>query len=434
MIEPPDADRLQSVTDTTVADCPPFAPVEIHRDPPRIDDIEAATHAAVADIPALDELPPGSEVGVGAGSRGIHDMPAVVAAIVAALQDRDLEPFVFPAMGSHGGATAGGQIETLASVGVTEDGVGCEIRSSMAVEVVGHDSEGRPIYAAEDVLAADAAVLANRVKLHTDFTGDIESGLAKMAVIGVGKQRGANAAHRAALEASFSEVIPERAAVLFAETPVVGGVALLENADERAAHIEGVPADAILDREPELLARARELQPMLPVEELDLLILDETGKDISGTGMDTNVVGRMDVYGEPEFETPDIVRVYVRSLTEATHGNANGIGLADFVHRDAAAAMDPGDTYVNSVTGGQPERGRLPPVVPDDETALLLSAATTGTADPADLRIARIRNTLEPDELLVAAPVAEQLRDREDATVGELRPLGVEDGQLVDDY
>jgi hypothetical protein len=434
MIEVPDADRLQSVTDTTVADFPEMAPVERHRDPPRVDDVDRATQDAVDAIGALDDLPAGSEVGITAGSRGIHDMPAVVSAIVDAVEARDLSPFVFPAMGSHGGATAEGQVETLESVGVTEERVGCPIRSSMDVTVVGHDDQGRPIPASDDALEADAVLIANRVKLHTDFTGAIESGLAKMTVIGVGKQRGANAAHQAALDSSFSEVLPERAAVLFEETPIVGGVAVLENANERAAQIEGVPVDDILDREPELLERARELQPMLPVEDLDLLVLDEIGKNVSGTGMDTNVVGRMNVYGEPEFETPDIVRIYVRSLTEETHGNANGIGLADFVHADAASEMDPGDTYVNSVSGGQPERGRIPPVVPDDETALVLACATIGVSDPSDLRIARIENTLEPDRLHVSEPVADELREREDTTVGELQPIELEDGALTGEY
>jgi hypothetical protein len=434
MIEVPDPARLQTVTDTTVADFPRVAPVEIYRDPPAIDDVAGATADAVGAIDGLRDLPEGSEVGITAGSRGINDMPAVLSAIVSAMKARDLEPFVFPAMGSHGGATPEGQVETLESVGVTEERVGCPIRSSMDVTVVGEDSEGRPIPASDDALAADAVVIANRVKLHTDFTGDIESGLAKMTVIGVGKQRGANAAHQAALDSSFSEVIPERAAILFDEAPIVGGVAVLENANERAAAIEGVPVGEILDREPALLERARELQPMLPVDELDLLILDEIGKNVSGTGMDTNVVGRMNVYGEPEFETPDIVRIYVRSLTEETHGNANGIGLADFVHEDAAHAMDPGDTYVNSVTGGQPERGRLPPVVPDDETGLVLAAATIGVADPADLRIARIENTLEPDRLHVSEPVAEELRDRSDCSVGELSPLRIEDGGFTEEF
>ncbi|WP_435102822.1 DUF362 domain-containing protein [Halarchaeum sp. P4] len=430
-MDAPDPAALAALNDLDSASLPRFAPVKRHRDPPTVDDVAAATRDAVADIPALDNLAAGAEVAITGGSRGIHDMPAVLSAVVDALEARDLSPFVFPAMGSHGGATAEGQVETLESVGITEDSVGCEIRASMAVEEVARDADGRPVYAAADALDADAVVLANRVKLHTDFHGRIESGLSKMAVIGVGKQRGADEAHRAALATGFDEVIPERAAILFEETPIVGGVAVIENAEERAAHVEGVPGGEILEREPALLERAEELQPMLPVEDLDLLILDEIGKDVSGTGMDTNVVGRMLMSGEPEFETPDVTRIYVRGLTEETHGNANGVGLADFAHVDVEVGIDRTSTYVNSLTGGQPERGRLPVILPSDEHALQATFSTVGVRDPADLRIARIRNTLEPDDLVVSEPVARELAARDDTTVGDFRPLQFEDGALV---
>ena len=430
MVEP-NTDVLADLNDLDVTELPKFAAVERHRDPPRISDIDAATRGAVAAIPALDDLDGGAEVGITGGSRGIHDMPAVLAAIVDALDERGLSPFVFPAMGSHGGATAAGQVETLESVGITEESVGCEIRASMDVEVVGTDSDGRPVNAAVDALDADAVVLANRVKLHTDFHGDIESGLCKMAVIRVGKQRGADEAHRAALATGFDEVIPERAALLFEETPIIGGVAVVENADERAAIIEGVAVDDILDRETELLERAKELQPMLPVDDLDLLVLDEIGKNVSGTGMDTNVVGRMLMSGESEFEKPDVTRIYVRSLTEETHGNANGIGLADFAHADVEADLNPTTTYINSLTGGQPERGRLPVMLPSDELALKATYSTVGRRDPGKLRIARIRSTLEPDELVVSEPVARELDARGDVDVGSLCDLEFVDGTLV---
>ncbi|QLC34745.1 DUF362 domain-containing protein (plasmid) [Halarchaeum sp. CBA1220] len=430
-MDAPDPGALAALNDLSAEDLPEFAPVKRHRDPPRVDDVAAAARDAVAAVPALDDLDEGAEVGITGGSRGIHDMPAVLSAVVDALDARGLEPFVFPAMGSHGGATAEGQVETLESVGITEASVGCEIRASMAVEAVAEDDDGRPVYAAEDAIEADAVLLANRVKLHTDFHGRIESGLAKMAVIGVGKQRGADEAHRAALATGFDEVIPERAALLFEETPIVGGVGVVENAAERAALVEGVPADEILEREPGLLERAEELQPMLPVDDLDLLVLDEIGKNVSGTGMDTNVVGRMLMSGEPEFETPDVTRIYVRGLTEETHGNANGVGLADFAHADVEAGIDRTSTYVNSLTGGQPERGRLPVILPSDEHAFRAAFSTVGVRDPADLRIARIRNTLEPDSLVVSEPVARELEGREGVSVGDLRPLAFEDGALV---
>jgi len=430
MLDAPDGEILDSVNDHDIEAFPQFARVSRSRDPPRIDDVGAATASAVDTLENLETLESGAEIGITAGSRGIHDMPAMLSGMVTRLQERGFEPFIFPAMGSHGGATAEGQRGTLESLGITEDAVGTEIRSSMAVEAVGEDSEGRPIYAAEDALEADAVLLANRVKLHTDFSGAIESGLCKMAVIGVGKQRGAESAHNAALTHSFRTVLPERTDVLLEETPIIGGLALLENANERAAVIEGVDSQDILECAPDLRERSEELFPRLPVEELDLLVLDEIGKNISGTGMDSNVVGRMRIHGEPEFDSPEITRIFVRDLTEETHGNANGIGLSDFAHQRAVEQINLSETYVNSITGGQPERAQIPVITPSDRIALLLAYSATGVQDPSELRIARIANTLEPDELLVSEPVAGELEGKPDIEVGELQPLEFEGEEL----
>ena len=431
----PDGERLRAATDRSVADLPAFAVAHREREVESVADPGAAGRDAVGDIAAFDgeTLPEGASVAVTAGSRGIHDMPAVLAGAVAELQSRGYEPFVIPAMGSHGGATAEGQRETLEALGTTEKTVGCAIRSSMAVERVGTDALDRPVYAAEDALGADAVLLANRVKPHTDFRGAVESGLAKMAVIGLGKHRGAASLHDAAIATDFATVIRDRFEVLRRETPIVGGIALVENAADRAVHVEGVNADAVLDREPALLDLAREHLPELPVADLDLLVVDETGKDRSGTGMDTNVLGRYDFHGEAEPDSPRITRVYARSLTDPSHGNALGMGLADLVHRDLAAAVDFGDTYVNTVTSGEPRRAKLPFVVPDDATALVLACATTGIADPAELRVARIPSTMDPDSLVVSAAVAADLRERGDVTVGPLEPLEFEGGELPPD-
>ncbi|MFB6140787.1 MAG: DUF362 domain-containing protein [Halosimplex sp.] len=432
-LEFPDAAALAECNDYAVADLPEFAVARRERDPETVDDVRGAARDAVDAIDEFDDLAPGSSVAITAGSRGIDDMPAVLAAAVDRLDERGFEPFVVPAMGSHGGATAEGQREALAALGITEESLGCAIRSSMAVEPVGEDDLGRPVLAARDAVEADAVLLANRVKPHTDFRGDVESGLAKIAVVGLGKHRGAESLHNAAIATDFAEVIADRYEVLRRETPIVGGIALVENADHRAARIEGVDADDVLDREPELLDLAADHLAGLPVDDLDLLVVDETGKDKSGTGMDTNVLGRYDFHGEREPETPSITRIYARSLTDPSHGNAVGMGLADFVHRDLVAAVDFADTYVNIATSGEPRRAKLPFVVPDDATALLLACSTTGVADPAELRVARIRNTLEPDSLVVSAPVAAELRERPDVTVGPLAPLEFEDGALEPD-
>ena len=430
----PDPERLATANDVTVDDLPQFAPASVEWDVTEIDDVRAAGRDAVGEFADLDSLPAGASIAVTAGSRGIHDFPEMIAGVVEALQARGFEPFVFPSMGSHGGATAEGQREVLADLGMTEDSLGCPIRSSMDVAEVG-TCDGSPVYADRLATEADGIVVANRVKPHTDFSDRIESGLCKMAVIGMGKHRGAEMMHNAALKGDMSAEIRARAEVLFEELPIVGGVALVENAHDRATHVEGVPTDEILDREPELLELAYEELPTLPVDELDLLVVDEMGKEVSGTGMDTNVLGRTYFQGEVEPDRPAYTRVYVRSLTPPSHGNGLGIGLADVVHKDLVRELDLGDTYVNIATSGETKRAKIPLVVPDDQSALLLAPSITGTPDPEALRVARIPNTMEPGHLLVSEAVVPELEAREDVTVGELRDLSLEDGDLAsEDY
>ena len=427
----PDRGRLEATTDADLSDLPRAYRVSCIRDHPTVRDAAGASVDALADIDGLDDLDPGSTVAITAGSRGIDVLPDVLEAIVSELHSRGLEPFVFPAMGSHGGATPEGQRETLATLGITPDRLGCEIRSSLAVESVGTDSTGRQVYAAEDALEADAVLLVNRINLHTDFRGDVESGLCKMAVVGLGKQRGADNMHNAALERGFHEVIPEWAGILVEETPIVGGVGIIENADEQAAEIHGVAASDLLEAEPRLLERSKDFFPELPVDDLDLLVVDAMGKEISGTGLDTNVVGRVRFHNQAEVDEPAITRVYVRALTPASHGNALGVGLADLVHRDLASAVDFEDTYVNIVTSGEPNRAKLPFVVPSDATAFVLSASMTGVASASDLRIAHIESTMEPGELWVSEPVVEELTDREDVEIHDDAPWQFdEDGEL----
>lgn len=424
-LEFPDAGTLRDANDVDSEDLPRFARVTRERELDSIEDVEGAARRAVDDLP-LDALEKGAEVAITAGSRGIHDMPAVLEAAIDELRERGFEPSILAAMGSHGGATSEGQRETLEALGITENRLGCAIHTSMAVAEVGTDSLGRSVYVAEDVLAMDAVILANRIKPHTDFHGPVESGLCKIAVIGLGKHRGAESLHNAGLASDFSEVIRERAELIIERSPVIGGIGLIENAADRATHVEGVPAERILDREPELLEVAREELPTLPVSDLDLLVLDEIGKEVSGTGMDTNVIGRVLFHGESEPDSPNVTRIYARSITPASHGNGLGLGLADFVHRDVVEELNLSDMYVNIVTSGETSRARIPFTVPDDLTALILACSTTGVAEPAELRVARIENTMEPDELLVSEPVARELEGREDVSVGELEPLAFE--------
>jgi len=432
MIEPPDAERLKDINDMEVDQLPDFAMATREWDQPTVEDIEAAAREAIDDIGHLDSFSPGDTVAITAGSRGIHDLPELLRHVVSILQERDLEPYIIPAMGSHGGASAEGQLDMLRSLGVTEDSMGCEIRSSLDVTQVGTNKHGQPVYAADDALDADGVILANRVKAHTDFEGDIESGLCKIAVIGVGKQRGADTAHNAALIDTFRNILPEHAQILFDETPIIGGIGLIENAHHRAAEIQGLPVEEIIEREPELLARSKELLPTLPFDEIDLLIVEEQGKNISGSGMDTNVIGRLMVHGEPEYESPSIARIHVRSVTEESHHNAVGLGLADFAHENLVRDTNLTDTYINTITGGEPARGRIPAVMPDDETALLCAFSTCGVTNPSEMRIVRIKNTMEPGRMQLSEPLFEEVADHENIELGDRHRLELADGDLID--
>lgn len=422
----PSRETLAQANDVTPADLPAFAPARRTADQPRVADVPAAVREALRNVDFSD-LPEGAEVAVTAGSRGISDVATVTRTVVSWLRERGFEPFVLPAMGSHGGGTAEGQREMLASLGITPESVGCEFRPAMDVEPVGRGRDDRPIHCSTVALDADGVVLVNRIKPHTDFNGPYESGLCKMAVIGLGKHTGADATHDAALRHGFADVIPERAAVVFEHAPIVGGVGLVENAAHELAHVEGVDAAEVFDREPALLERAYDRLPTLPVDELDLLVVDEMGKDVSGTGLDTNVVGRIAFHGVAEPETPNVTRVYVRSLTPASHGNGLGVGLADFVHEDVLADLDLTDTYLNVASSGEPARAKLPYAVPADSSALTLACSTTGVADPAEMDIARIDSTLDPWHLSVSEPLARRLADRDEWEVGERRSLAFDD-------
>jgi len=407
---------------------PAFARVRYE---PRTERLDDPVGAARAELDALDfdGLAAGATVAVGVGSRGIDRIDEVAAAVVAEVADRGFDPVVVPAMGSHGGATAEGQREVLEALGITEETVGAPIDARMAAEELATVPVGDadlPVYFSEAALAADAVLVVNRVKAHTNFTGAIESGLAKMTVVGLGKQRGAKSFHSTAIAEGYVEALTAALDVIERETPLVGGIALVENFDEEIGHLEGIPAGAFLDREPALLERAYDEMPTLPVDDVDLLVIDEIGKEISGAGMDTNVVGRYRVLNAPDPDTPDIDLIYVRGLTESTKGNGNGIGLADLTRQRAVDQLDLKKTYANALTSGSLSKSKLPVVAPDDEFALRTALAALGGYDPETVRIVWIRNTQDLGELRVSDAVVDDLPAA--ATVVGRERVGFEDG------
>jgi len=403
-------------------------------DPIPPDKVASAAADAVADLDFAG-VPDGGEVAIGAGSRGIANLPAIVGGVVDGVRDLGYEPFVFPAMGSHGGATADGQRDKLATLGVTETSVGCEIRATMEVVTVGDTPDREvPVHADANAAAADAIVPVNRIKPHTDFSGEVESGLSKMTVIGMGKQRGAKTAHDWAVDWSLREMLPEITERLLDSLPVVGGVAIVEDQHDDTTHVEGVPASAFLEREAELLELAWELMPKLPFDELDVLVVDRIGKDVSGQGMDTNVTGRRHfTINEPEPERPEIKRVFTRGFTEKTKGNAMGMGQSDFVHRDVLSGLDWEKSLINAITASTVRGVRLPPVVETDRAGLVASLGTVGPVPGDEARVLRVTDTMRLERCYASAPLVEAARERDDLRV-VAEPTAVEfdaDGDFV---
>ncbi|MEV6410961.1 DUF2088 domain-containing protein [Kribbella sp. NPDC051718] len=401
-------------------------------DVPTEDDPYAAAQRALE--PLATAIHPGDRIAVTAGSRGIHDLVTVVRAAVDWLRARGAEPFVVPAMGSHGGATADGQREMLAGLGVTEESIGCPIEATMETVVLGNLPDGTPVH--HDALAAkaDGVLLINRVKPHTDFHGPVESGLGKILAIGLGNHQGAAALHAGGIPLLGSS-IEQAARTVIAAGKILGGLAIIENAYEKTASVELVTPDGIAGAaENALLQRAGSLLARLPFDDLDVLVVDEMGKDKSGTGMDTNVLGRCWVYGIPEFESPSIAAVSVHRLSEASHGNASGLGLADVIPARMLEQIDLRASYVNALTSGAggARRSRLPMVLEDDAAAILGAVTMSGRRDWSELRLARIADTLRPNELMVTPALLAEVGDRFDLEItGTARELTGPTGELT---
>ena len=387
------------------ATLPRWAPVRQRLDDSRLPDAAAATRSAL-DAVAVS-VHPGMRVCVAAGSRGIDRIGEVVGAVVGRLQEAGATVFIVPAMGSHGGATAAGQLAVLAGYGITPEAMGCEIRSSMDTVELGTVHPGIPVFIDRHAFdGADLIVPVNRVKPHTGFAGPIESGLMKMLAIGLGKQRGADTFHRRGYD-DFARLIPAVARHTMAHAPVGFGVALVEDGHGHLAHVEAIPADRIEAREAELLALARTRMPRLPLDDIDVLVLDLIGKDISGTGMDPNVIGRAKAGASDTG--PRIGRIVVRGLTAATEGNAAGIGFGDVALRHAIAAVDERKTYLNSITAKNVEGAKLPVTVDTDRDALALAIAACVRVEAASARIVRARSTKDLEHLWISEPALDDV-------------------------
>jgi len=371
---------------------------------PQETNITQAVFRAIDRLPDIAATCQGKSVALTAGSRGISQIPEILAAVVHWLWEHGAEPFIVPSMGSHGGATAQGQVQALANLGITEDSIGVPIHSSMDVVEVGKLPNGMPIFIDRIAASADGIVIINRIKPHTDFVADFESGLAKMAILGLGKQQGASIVHSYGVE-GLQVLMPQAARVVVQNTPVLFGLASIENAYHEVAIIEAVAPKGIAGpEERELLKQAYALLPHFPFPEIDVLIVEQMGKNISGVGMDPKVIGRVKVHGVPDLAPCDIHAIAVLDLTHETHGNASGIGLADVTTRHLVEQIDFEALYINCITAGicGIQRSFIPLVAPDDRAAILTALRVCGQADPLQARIVRIKNTLSMDEIDVS--------------------------------
>ncbi len=377
--------------------------VRQHFDRPTILAPEQETRHQLDRVGLQDQVLPGQSVAITVGSRGIANIPQITRGVVQYVRSMGGIPFIVPAMGSHGGATAAGQVKVLESLGVTEKSVGAEIRSSMETVVVAEASQGFPVHFDRHAFSADHVVVMGRIKPHTGFVGEIESGLHKMMLIGLGKHAGALTYHRAIINWSFEAIIHEVAKIVVERCRILAGVAIVENAFDETALIEVVrPAD-FFEREKALLKQAISWMPTLPFRDVDLLIVDRIGKNISGTGMDTNIIGRK--YNDHEATPRDAIRckrILVRGLTSETRGNACGIGLAEFTTERAVSQIDRDYTRVNCVTSSHPTAGMIPLTYPNDQQAIQEALLTIGWTEPEDARIIQIADTLHLSEMLVS--------------------------------
>lgn len=391
-----------------------------HFDAPTLNDVAGAVREELARLSLSNKIKSGDSVAISVGSRGIANIALIIKTLVEEFKALGAKPFLVPAMGSHGGGTAEGQLAIVEGYGVTEAYTGAPIKASMEVVQVGSTENGIPVFFDKYAHEADHVAVVGRVKPHTDFAGEIESGLHKMMLIGLGKHHGARIYHQAIVHYSFDSIVRSVGQTVIEKCAVLLGLALVENPNDETALIRAVAPEEFVEREKELLIQAYKWMPRLPFQHVDLLIIDQIGKNISGSGMDTNVVGRKyHDHHAAEEEFPKITRIYVRDLTEETHGNATGIGLVEYTHTQLVNKIDYESTYINCTTGNHPSGAAIPIHYDSDKKVLDVALNTVGYVQPEKARIIHIRNTLDIGEVLVSEAYQSDMADRSDLTIIE---------------
>jgi len=387
---------------------PAMVRVKQHFHTHSIQDVPEAVRSEFAKIKAQEIIAPGNTVAITAGSRGIANIATILAELVRELKKIGAKPFIVPAMGSHGGATGEGQKKIIEHYGITAEAMDAPIKSSMDVVQIGTTSDGVPVLLDKNASQADRIVVVNRVKPHTDFKGPVESGLIKMLAIGLGKQRAADHYHNVFMHLGHYHVLTAVAREIIKHCPIAFGLAVVENQRDETEIIRAIPANQIEATERELLVKAKELLPRIPFDPIDFLVVDEMGKEISGTGMDQNVIGRTVIPYHQVPTNPKITRIFVRELSAGSEGNATAIGNADFTTRRLVDKIDRQATYMNAITSSCPEAVRIPPFYDSDREAIEAALKTIGNIESEKARIVHIKNTLMLEEMYISeAMVAE---------------------------
>ncbi|MEG6520733.1 lactate racemase domain-containing protein [Desulfotomaculum sp. 1211_IL3151] len=427
---PGDFSEIERILDEVLV--PRFVKVRQLFHAPKIEKVDAAVFEGLNKEKIKRLLHPGMKVAVAVGSRGITNIAQITKTTLEFLTTQGVEPFIIPAMGSHGGATAEGQKEVLETLGITEESMGVPILSSMGVEQVG-EANGLPVFVDKHVLAADGVIIINRIKPHTAFRGVIESGIVKMSVIGLGKQKGADSCHQLGMNHFDQKLIPA-SKITFEKANLLFGIAILENAYDQTSEIHAVPVDEILEVEPKLLEKAKERMPRILFNPLDVLVVDEIGKDISGDGMDPNVTGRFSTtFAKGELITE---RIVVLGLTEKTEGNGNGVAPADITTMRLYNSFNMAKTYINALTAAFPPTVRIPMVMRSDDYAIRCAIKTSYCLQPEKLRIVRIKNTLHLEEIYISEGLlAEAMANPQIEILGEPEPFQYDEfGNLLTNY
>lgn len=386
---------------------PKMAKVKVNFENNQIEDLGTELRKKLDREEILRTIQPGMEIAIAVGSRGLDRLVEITAVTVKFLQDAGAKPFIVPSMGSHGGATAEGQREVLAHLGVTEESVNCEIRSSMEVVKLGELPNGLPVYVDRHAASADGIVVINRIKPHTAFRGPVESGIMKMISIGLGKQRGAEACHQLGFK-YMAENVPAMAKMIMEKKPILFGVATVENAFDKVAVVETLTPDEIVEKEAGLQIKAKEMLPKLFFDQLEVLVIDQIGKNISGDGMDPNITGR---YPTPyAYGGPDVNKIVVLDLTPQTEGNANGVGTADFTTQRLVDKMDLETTYANGLTSTVVAPTKIATTLPNDRETIQAAIKTSNILDFHQVKMVRIKNTLVLNEIEVSEALIEAVK------------------------